>query len=130
MPVKLSKLGAVATGVLLVAATDGPAGAQSIRSQLGAQARATISISASVKPMFTVSTGPGALNISSNASANLRYQVVVQPVGRDASKASPPAMGDLEQDRTSISASGSLRATQASRDASAARDQILLIVPD
>jgi hypothetical protein len=60
----------------LLCAFAGQSRAQSIRSELSSQARATITISVSVKPTFAVSAPRGAFAVSSNVSPNVRYAVV------------------------------------------------------
>jgi hypothetical protein len=65
--------------------------AQSIRGQLGQQSRATIRISVSVAPRFSISkdrrTGANeALKVSSNAGP-LRYALVREPASEDAPQA-------------------------------------------
>jgi|SRR5579884_1770727 len=97
-----------AAGICLLA-SFGSAHGQSIQSQLGPQARATISITVSVLPSFKVTNVAGAPSITSNAPSQLRYGLVTQPL--------------QDSGPTSIAAGYRTKA-------SANHDRLVLVVPD
>lgn len=115
----------VALASALLGATIAPANAQSTRSELGAHARATITISASVKPTFSVSAPNDGLKISSNVSSQLRYAVVVK------SEDAGTRMDVGEQHLASSGlASGSSTWAQNATSRLSGERRLVLIVPD
>src|SRR3569833_2362139 len=78
----LSRIGRTAAALWLMGNAASIARAESTRSQIGPEARATINISVSVLPTFKVIGGTEALNMTSNAPAQFRYEVVSQPIER------------------------------------------------
>jgi hypothetical protein len=108
MVVRLLKNARYVSGLALLCALAGQGHAQAIRSELSAQARATITISVSVKPTFAVSAPGGPFAVSSNVSPNVRYAVV---------RAAPESA-----DGGQSGASGTAFAPE--------QDRLVLIVPD
>jgi hypothetical protein len=114
-------------GLVLLGTFGGPACAQSIRSQMGPQARATISISVSVRPMFTVSAPADTVKVSTNASSALRYSVMVQSTLKPA----PSLASAVGQDHPAGAAFEALApAPDALGRAHDDRGELVLIVPD
>lgn len=64
---------------LVVGTAVDEASAQSSRSPMGPEARASITIRVSVSPTFSVSAPAKGLEVSSNASPQLRYAYLLQP---------------------------------------------------
>lgn len=109
----------------ILAALAGGAHART-QSAIGAEARGTVSISASVKPVFNATMSNHSVSISSNASTALRYAIVIE------SAAGPTAGRDSQASAASAN-SGFDPLTMAEDAAShwrAGQDQIVLIVPD
>lgn len=104
-----------------------PADAQSVRSELGPQARATITIRASVKPMFTVSPQSGDLTVASNVSSGVRYSVVVEPPLAATQTSASARDGDS---RGNASFQQLALAEGAASRPGAGQDRLVLIVPD
>lgn len=104
-----------------------PADAQSVRSEMGPQARATITIRASVKPMFTVSAQSGDLTVASNVSSGVRYSVVVEPALAATQTSASARDGDS---RGNASFQQLALAEGATSRPGAGQDRLVLIVPD
>ena len=119
MPVRI----ALRFGILTALAAGAHAQTQSA---MGAEARGTVSISASVKPMFNATMSNHSVKISSNASAALRYAIVIEPA------AGPTA--DRDSQAIAASANSGFEPLTMAEDAAsywrAGQDQIVLIVPD
>jgi len=123
--VRLLSLGRTTAGLALFGILAGHADAQAIRSPMGAQARATVRITVSVRPMFAISQSKEAVTVSSNAPSSLRYAVVTPP----ASQLAAPAI-----ESTGRSATTTVRSLASAQDATNQRranpSGIYLIVPD
>ena len=121
---KLFYLRRASLGLLLLGAANAPAHAQAIKSGMGAQARAIVRISVSVRPTFTVSSPSSDLKVSSNTSTRLRYAVVV------GSEPAPTAAlaGDSTAGR--ISGAGMASAQDSMARVKAPQQRLVLIVPD
>ena len=126
MPVRLLSLGRTTAGLALFGILAGHANAQAIGSPMGAQARATVRITVSVRPMFAISQSKEAVTVSSNASSSLRYAVVTPP----ASQLAAPVI-EADGQRSPTTAVRSLASAQDSTNPRGANPSaIYLIVPD
>lgn len=125
--VRLPGLLGVVTILAFSSVVAAPADAQSVRSELGPQARATITIRASVKPMFTVSPQSGDLTVASNVSSGVRYSVVVEPALAATQTSASARDGDS---RGNASFQQLALAEGAASRPGAGQDRLVLIVPD
>src|SRR5690349_17283487 len=125
MAVRVLSLGRAVAGLALFGLPAGHADAQSIQSSMGPQARATMRISVSVRPMFTVTQSENAVTVSSNAASSLRYAVVM-PAGTPLAAPVIPADANVSS-TTAVRSLGS--AQDAAGQARADPNAIFLIVP-
>ena len=120
----LSHLRRASLALLLFGVAIGPAHAQAIQSAMGSQARATVRITVSVRPTFTVSSPSSDLKVSSNTSTRLRYAVVV----RSEPAPTPALAGESAEGR--LSGAGLASAQDAMVRAKTPQQRLVLIVPD
>ena len=87
-----------ASAIWLAAIPCGTAEGQSIRTPMGAEARATINISVSVLPKFNITDAMDAFDVTSNASSQLRYHVITQSLQQSGSASGSPSVSAFGAD--------------------------------
>lgn len=111
---------------LALAALPHQGDAQSIRSAISPQARASVGITVSARPLFPVTISDKTVSVSSNMSSRHRYSVLVQPgEGRPFSAHNAQSLGLIGTGILSFAS-----ASPAASEFGAQAEQLVLIVPD